>query len=164
MKKMLAATVLIVAGLTMGGSFAQENNDAASGTTTTEGAAAGGQAQQPELTPEQQAEARATIEIAQNLASYGETKGDALALVTAAKMLSSVPGRVLAPGETGAEGKSIDIEAMLKKAEDLSQGDELIARVAADARAAAEANARGYCVYAEYCYGGWCEWAYECYY
>jgi hypothetical protein len=54
--------------------------------------------------------------------------------VTAAKMMASVPGKVLADdakGEAGADkAAAFDIEGVLKKAEDLAQGDELITKVA----------------------------------
>ena len=41
-----------------------------------------------DLTNAQQAEGRLILETARNLVSYGETKGDALALVTAAKLMA----------------------------------------------------------------------------
>lgn len=146
MKKLLMATTFVVAGLTAGASVAQEKAD---------------------LTAAQQAEGRLVLETARNLASYGETKGDALALVTAAKMMASVPGRVLADGtkgEAGADGAAnFDIEGVLKKAEDLAQGDALITKVAGDVRTMAEANSKAVCYWEYYCYyNGWCEYAYAC--
>ncbi len=146
MKKLLMATAFVVAGLTAGASVAQEKAD---------------------LTNAQQAEGRLVLETARNLASYGETKGDALALVTAAKMMASVPGRVLADGtkgEAGADNAAIfDIEGVLKKAEDLAQGDALITKVAGDVRTMAEANSKAVCYWEYYCYyNGWCEYAYAC--
>lgn len=146
MKKLIIAATFAVASLTAGASVAQEKQD---------------------LTPAQQAEGRLVLETARNLASYGETKGDALALVTAAKMMASVPGKVLADGQKGEAGAdasaAFDIEAVLKKAEDLAQGDELITKVAGEVREAAAANSKAVCYWEYYCYyNGWCEYAYAC--
>lgn len=146
MKKFLIAAAFTVASLTASASVAQEKQD---------------------LTPAQQAEGRLILETARNLVSYGETKGDALALVTAAKMMAGVPGRVLADGQEGTAGAdkaaNFDIETVLKKAEDLAQGDELITKVAADVRSAAAANSKAICYWEYYCYwNGWCEYAYAC--
>jgi hypothetical protein len=146
MKKLLMASVFVVAGLSAGATVAQEKQD---------------------LTPAQQTESRLVLETARNLVSYGETKGDALALVTAAKMMASVPGRVLADGQTGEGGAdksaAFDIEGVLKKAEDLAQGDELITKVAGQVRETAAANSKAVCYWQYYCYyNGWCEYAYAC--
>lgn len=146
MKKMIIAAAFVAAAFTSGATMAEEKKD---------------------LTPAQQAESRMILETARNLVSYGEAKNDALALVTAAKMVASVPGRVLADGQKGEGGadkaSNFDIEAVLKKAEDLSQGDELIAKVAADVRTAAAANSKAVCYWEYYCYyNGWCEYAYAC--
>ncbi|MGN6146083.1 MAG: hypothetical protein ACTHOP_21120, partial [Mesorhizobium sp.] len=93
-----------------------------------------------------------------------EAMGDGLAVVTAAKWVAGVPGRVLAAGQDGATGANFDVEAVLKKAEDLAQGDELITKVAADVRKAAEANSKAVCYWQYYCYwNGYCEYAYYCY-
>ena len=58
--------------------------------------------------------------------------------MTGAKLLASVPGRVLADDQKGAGGAgkaaNFDIETVLKKAEDLAQGNELIAQVAKEVR------------------------------
>ena len=83
MRKLLLAAAFTAMSLTAGATLAQEKQD---------------------LTPAQQAEGRLILETARNLASYGETKGDALALVTAAKMMASVPGKVLADGQKGDAG------------------------------------------------------------
>lgn len=146
MKKLIIAAAFVAASITGGATMAQEKQD---------------------LTPAQQAEARMILETARNLVSYGETKNDALALVTAAKMVASVPGRVLADGQKGEGGAdkatNFDVEGVLKKAEDLAQGDELITKVAADVRAAAAANSKAVCYWEYYCYyNGWCEYAYAC--
>lgn len=146
MKKLLMASAFVIAGLTAGASIAQEKTD---------------------LSAAQQAEGRLVLETARNLVSYGETKGDALALVTAAKMMASVPGRVLADdskGEGGADKvANFDIEGVLKKAEDLAQGDELITKVAGEVRTMAAANSKAVCYWEYYCYyNGWCEYAYAC--
>jgi len=146
MRKLILAAAFALTSLTAGATLAQDKQD---------------------LTNAQQAEGRLILETARNLVSYGETKGDALALVTAAKMMASVPGKVLADdskGEAGADkAAAFDIEGVLKKAEDLSQGDELIAKVAADVRTAAAANSKAVCYWEYYCYyNGWCEYAYAC--
>jgi hypothetical protein len=146
MKKLLIAAVFVAAGLTAGASVAQDKQT---------------------LSTAQQAEGRLILETARNLVSYGETKGDALALVTAAKMMASVPGKVLADGQTGEGGADksapFDIEGVLKKAEDLSQGDELITKVAGQVRETAAANSKAVCYWQYYCYyNGWCEYAYAC--
>lgn len=146
MKKFLITALLVTSCLTPGATFAQEKKD---------------------LTPAQQMEGRLVLETARNLVSYGETKSDPLALVTAAKMMASVPGRVLADGQDGAAGAdkagAFDIEGVLKKAEDLAQGDELITKVAGEVRTQAAANSKAVCYWAYSCYyNGWCEYAYAC--
>lgn len=146
MKTYLIAAAFLAASLTPSVSFAQEKQT---------------------LGTAQQAEGRLILETARNLVSYGETKGDALALVTAAKMMASVPGKVLADGQTGEGGADkstgFDIEAVLKKAEDLAQGDELITKVAGQVRETAAANSKAVCYWQYYCYyNGWCEYAYAC--
>ena len=146
MKKLIIAAALLAASLTAGATVAQEKQD---------------------LTQAQQAEGRLILETARNLVSYGETKGDALALVTAAKMMSGVPGRVLADDQKGEGGpdkaSNFDVEGVLKKAEDLAQGDPLITKVAADVRAAVTANSKAICYWEYYCYyNGWCEYQYYC--
>ena len=145
MKKLAIAALIVATSLSPGGAFAQQKGD---------------------LSPAQQAEGQLTLETARNLASYGEMKSDPLALVTAAKMLASVPGRVLADGQEGSAGadkaSGYDVEALLKKAEDLSQGDALIAKVAGDVRTAAAANSKAVCYWEYYCSGGWCQYYYYC--
>jgi hypothetical protein len=146
MKKFIIAAAFVALSLTGGATFAEEKQD---------------------LSPAQQAEARQILDTAKALVAYGEAKNDALALVTAAKMVASVPGRVLAEGQDGSAGadksKSFDVEAVLKKAEDLAQGDELITKVAGQVRETAAANAKYVCYWAEQCYwNGYCEWAYAC--
>ncbi|CAG1014673.1 MAG: hypothetical protein F9K19_20925 [Rhizobiaceae bacterium] len=146
MRKFLIAAAFTVASLTANAAVAEEKQD---------------------LTPAQQAEGRMILETARNLINYGETKGDALALVTAAKMIAGMPGRVLADGQDGTAGANsanFDIETVLKKAEDLAQGDELITKVAADVRTAAEANSKAVCGWTPIaCYwNGWCDYVYVC--
>ena len=143
MKTFLLAAVLAVASLTAGATLAQDRKD---------------------LAPAEQAEARAVLTTARALANYGEAKGDPLALVTAAHLMAGVPGRVLAEGEQGgAAAKPFDYDAILKKAEELSQGDPLIAKVAGEVRERAAANAKAICYWRYYCYwNGWCEYAYYC--
>ena len=142
MKQLVVAAVLAAASLTAGATFAENRKD---------------------LTPAEQAESRAILETARALANYGEAKGDPLALVTAANMMAGVPGRVLADGQEGSAAKPFDYEAILKKAEELSQGDPLIKRVAEQVRERAAANAKAICYWRYYCYwNGWCEYAYYC--
>jgi hypothetical protein len=146
MRKILLAAAFALTSMTSSATLAQDKQD---------------------LTNAQQAEGRLILETARNLVSYGETKGDALALVTAAKMMAGVPGKVLADGQKGEAGAdksaAFDIEGVLKKAEDLAQGDELITKVAADVRTAAAANSKAVCYWEYYCYyNGWCEYAYAC--
>jgi opacity protein-like surface antigen len=116
------------------------------------------------LTPAEQAEARLVLQTARNLISYGEAKSDPLALVTAAKMMSSVPGgRVLADGESGGVGAGFDVEALLGKAEQAAKGDETILKLAGQVRLSATANTKAICYWEYYCYyKGWCEYAYVC--
>lgn len=147
MKKLAIAAFFVATSMMAGATIAQEKKQ--------------------DLTPAQQTENRLSLEIARNLVSYGEAKSDALALVTAAKIVASVPGKVLADdskGESGADkAVAFDIEAVLKKAEDLAQGDELITKVAGEVRAAAAANSKAICYWEYYCYyNGWCEYAYAC--
>ena len=84
-----------------------------------------------------------------------------------AKLLASAPGRVLADdqkGEGGADkAANFDIETVLKKAEDLAQGNELILQVAKEVRETAAANSKAVCYWEYYCYyNGWCEYSYCC--
>ncbi|MBX3577552.1 MAG: hypothetical protein KF723_10090 [Rhizobiaceae bacterium] len=146
MKKILIAAMFAAASLTAGASIAQDGAKASTG---------------------QQAEGRIILETARNLIAFGEAKGDALALVTAAKLMTSVEARVLADGTTGEGGpdkaQDFDIEGVLKKAEELSGGDELIAKVAADVRTAAEANSKAVCWWELECYwNGYCEYVLYC--
>ncbi len=144
MKKLLLAGLLAATSLTAGASLAEDKK--------------------PDISAAQQAEGRQILQTARALESYGEAKGDALALVTAAKMVASVPGRVLADGQQGDKGASFDIETVLKKAEGLAQGDELITKVAGDVRTMAKANSKAVCYWQYYCYwNGYCEYAYYCY-
>lgn len=144
MKKLLLAGLLAATSLTSGASLAEDKK--------------------PDISAAQQAEGRQILETARALESYGEAKGDPLALVTAAKMVASVPGRVLADGQQGEKGANFDVEAVLKKAEGLAQGDELITKVAADVRTMAKANSKAVCYWQYYCYwNGYCEYAYYCY-
>ncbi len=150
MRKLLLAVVLVMGGLVAGAAIAQEGQ---------------------ELTPQQEAEGRQTLEIARNLASYGEAKGDALALVMAAKMMAELPGRVL-PAEEGAptgdaaaapDGASA-IEDLLAKAEEMAPDDEAVTALVADVRAKAEEQSRAVCYWEYYCYwNGYCEYAWACF-
>lgn len=106
MRKLLLAAVLVMGGLVANATIAQEGQ---------------------ELTPEQEAEGRQTLEIARNLASYGEAKGDALALVMAAKMMAELPGRVLPPEEGAAAGTDAAAEGDMAAGEDAATEDEAAA-------------------------------------
>lgn len=116
------------------------------------------------LTPAEQAEARLVLQTARNLISYGEAKSDPLALVTAARMMSRVPGgRVLADGESGGNGTGFDVDALLGKAEQAAKGDETILKLAGQIRQSATASTKAICYWEYYCYyKGWCEYAYVC--
>lgn len=145
MKKLFLAGFLVATSLTAGASLAEE-------------------AKKADISEAQQAEGRQILATARALSSYGEAKGDALALVTAAKMVAGVPGRVLADGQKGEGGANFDVEAVLKKAEELAKGDELITKVAGEVRTMAEANSKAVCYWQYYCYwNGYCEYAYYCY-
>ena len=120
-----------------------------------------------QLTAEEQAEGRIVLQTARNLAIYGEAKGDALALVTAARMMAGVPGRVVASGpatharSTG--GMSFDVDGLLDKAEELAKGDPLVLKAAAEVRATADEKDGAICYWEYYCYyNGSCEYAYVC--
>jgi len=139
-KALMVAAALAVGGLAAGSAVAED--------------------QAKPRTAQEQAEAQMTLQTARQLVEYGEAKSDALALVTAAKMMVSIPGKVLADGQTGEKGTLFDIEGVLKKAESMAQGDEYIAKVAADVRKANEANSKWVC-YWEYWYGYYYE---VCYY
>ena len=120
-----------------------------------------------ELSAARQAEGRHVLATARGLISYGEARGDAMALVVAARMIESVPGRVLADGQTGEAGAGsttdYDIEAVLRKAEALSRGDASIAKAIAELRATATADEETSCYWEYYCYyNGECEYTYSC--
>lgn len=126
---------------------------------------AGTVANAQELTAEQQAEARITLQTARNLALYGEAKGDALALVTAARMMAGVPGRVVAaPAPAGSSGHvSLDVEGLLARAGELAKDDPLVSKAIAEVRMQADEKARSICYWEYYCYyDGSCEYAYVC--
>lgn len=123
--------------------------------------------QSGELTAAAQAEARIVLMTARNLAIYGEAKGDALALVTAARMMAGVPGRVVASGPAerarSAGGMSFDVDGLLRKAEALAKGDPLVLKAAAEIRATAAGKDDAICYWEYYCYyNGSCEYAYVC--
>ncbi len=141
-----AAAVAVAMGIAGGAAFAQDSQ---------------------QLTWEQQAEGRLTLRTARDLAAYGEAKGDALALVAAARMMAAVPGEVIAGGpperSRSAGGMVFDVDGILKKAEELAKGDPLLTKAAADVRAMAAEKARSICYWEYYCYyNGSCEYAYVC--
>jgi hypothetical protein len=138
MRKLIIAAMFAVSALTAGASMAQDK---------------------PAFTPEQQAEYAATAQTARSLSSYGEAKGDALALVTAAKMIAGLPGDIRAA--EGSTGAALDVETILKKAEELAPGDEIITKIAGDVRAAAAANPKG-CYILEVCNYYYCNYYLVC--
>jgi hypothetical protein len=142
MRKLVIATALAVSTLFVQSTLAQDTNA---------------------LTPAQQAEAQAILETARNLANYGETRSDALALVMAAKMMTDVPGRVLADGEEGGQGSNFDVDGLLTKAAELAPDNTTITELAAEVRAKAEEASRAVCYWEYYCYGGWCQYYYACF-
>ncbi len=142
MKKFIVAVAMVVGVIFTQASVAQEGQ---------------------QLSPAEQAENQAIIETARNLASYAEARGDALALVVAARMLTEVPGRVLAEGEQGDSGAMIDITGMLDRAEQLANGDEFITAQIAEVRQAAEEASRAICYWEYYCAYGWCQYYYICF-
>jgi hypothetical protein len=142
----LAAAVAVALGITAGETAAQDKQD---------------------LTAGEQAEGRLTLQTARDLASYGEARGDALALVTAARMMAGVPGKVVAGGSAersrSAGGMVFDVEGLLKKAEELAKGDPLVTKAAAEVRATATGKEGSICYWEYYCYyNGSCEYAYVC--
>lgn len=142
MRKLVIATALAVSTLFVQSTQAQDTNA---------------------LTPAQQAEAQAILETARNLANYGETRNDALALVMAAKMMTDVPGRVLADGEEGGQGSNFDVDGLLTKAAELAPDNTTITELSAEVRAKAEEASRAVCYWEYYCYGGWCQYYYACF-
>lgn len=142
MRKLVIATALAVSTLFVQSTLAQDTNA---------------------LTPAQQAEAQAILETARNLANYGETRSDALALVMAAKMMTDVPGRVLADGEEGGQGSNFDVDGLLTKAAELAPDNATITDLSAEVRSKAEEASRAVCYWEYYCYGGWCQYYYACF-
>ncbi len=142
MRKFLIATALVACTMFTHSTMAQEGDA---------------------LTPAQQAESQAILETARNLANYGETRGDALALVMAAKMMTDVPGRVLADGEEGGQGTNFDVDSLLTKASELDPDNATITELSAEIRTAAEEASRAVCYWEYYCYGGWCQYYYACF-
>ena len=136
MRTMLAAIALVFGVVLTQASIAQESKP---------------------LSPAEQAQDQGIIMTARNLASYADARGDALALVVAARMLTQVPGRVLGEGEKGAGGASIDINGMLDRAAKLSNGDQDIAGEIKKVRQAAEETSRGMRYWQYYCSYGWCQ-------
>jgi hypothetical protein len=72
------------------------------------------------LTPEQQANARITVETAANLAAIAESTKDGAAMLVAAKLLAGV-GPVAKPGEALKDGKPVllDVKALAESAKSL---------------------------------------------
>lgn len=102
-------------------------------------------------TPQERGEVASAARTALSLASYGEAKGDALAIVTAARIMAALPIEV--------EGTSeVSVETMLTKATELAPGDATIARIAEDVRTVAGGNPKGFRCWLELiCYdNGYC--------
>ena len=137
MKKLFAVMTMVVGVIFAQGSVAQDNQ---------------------KLTPAEQAMNQATIETAQHLAAYGDAHDDALALLVAARMLTSVPGRVLAQGEEGDKGNMVDISGMLDRAGELAKGDQYVTDQIGKVREAADESSRAICYWQYYCSYGWCQY------
>ena len=137
MRKLIIAAMFAAATLTTGSTLAQDKQA---------------------FTPAQQAEFAATAQTARSLASYGEAKGDALALVTAAKIIAGLPGEIRSEGGAAS---TLDVESILKKAEGLAPGDEIITKIAGDVRTAAAANPKG-CYIVEVCNYYYCNYYLVC--
>lgn len=147
MKRLILAALFAASSLTSTMSLAQE---------------------QVKLSAAEKAEYSATLTTARALASYGESKGDALALLVAARMIESVPGPKLADGQDPSAGtdnlKFFDTATLVSKAKELAPADALVTKTASELSVSPQANTRGACYWAYYCnyYGCWYEWA--CYY
>ena len=102
-----------------------------------------------ELTPEQQANARTTVETAANLAAIAEATKDGQAMLVAAKLLAGV-GPVAKPGEALKDGKPVllDVKSLAETAKSLGAD----AGTADGVAAMSKPQPRG-----EYCY-----WYYNC--
>ena len=117
------------------------------------------QAQEPMMSTAEQAEQRLTLEMATNLIRYGEARQDALALITGAKLMASVPG-----GVNSAEDAGIDLNAVLQAAADLGGDSTAIATLVAEVQASIEEAERAICYWQWYCYwNGYCEYWWVCF-
>lgn len=109
--------------------------------------------------PEEQAEQRITLETATSLINYGKAKSDPLALLAGARMMASVPAKVM-----DAEGKAMDVGAVLDDAVKLSGDNEHVAALAADVRDDLDTSDRGMCYWQYQCYwNGYCQYFWYCY-
>ncbi|MCL4187497.1 MAG: hypothetical protein KJZ85_07800 [Rhodobacteraceae bacterium] len=107
----------------------------------------------------EQTEQRITLETATDLLAYGRAKGDALAILAAVRMMTTVQTQIL-----GADGQPIDLGAVLDEAAGLAGDDANLLAMIDELRPAAEAQYRGGCIWAWQCYwNGWCEYAWLCY-
>jgi len=116
-------------------------------------------AQQPVALAAGQTEQRITLETATDLLAYGRAKGDALAILAAVRMMTTVETQIL-----GADGQPLDLGAVLDEAAAIAGEDANLLAMIDELRPAAEAQYRGGCVWAWQCYwNGWCEYAWLCY-
>lgn len=116
-------------------------------------------AQQPMALAAGQTEQRITLETATDLLAYGRAKGDALAILAAVRMMTTVETQIL-----GADGQPLDLGAVLDEAAAIAGEDANLLAMIDELRPAAEAQYRGGCVWAWQCYwNGWCEYAWLCY-
>jgi hypothetical protein len=113
-----------------------------------------------EDTVRQRAEYSAIAQTAARLVSYGEAKGDALALLAAARMIATLPVSLESAGQSAV----LDVDTIVRKAETIAPGDRIIARIADDIRATESGNTKGLrCQYDEICYSnGYCEYWITC--
>lgn len=141
MKRHLAALALALGALTL--------PLAASAQTAT----------QKDASAPEQTEQRITLETATSLLNYGRAKGDPLAILTSARLMSTIPARVV-----GADGNPVDLEAVLDEAVTVSGGDASITALAEATRGELGGADRGMCYWQYQCYwNGYCEYLWWCY-
>lgn len=102
------------------------------------------------------------LALARQFLTYGKAEKDALAMLTAVRMYAGVKGTVLAEGDEGKAGKTIDLHAILDEAATYAGDDEHIKALIEETRGkvARAPKSRGVCVWAYYCnvYGCWYAW------
>jgi hypothetical protein len=98
------------------------------------------------LDKKQQAELSARADAFLNMVSYGEAEKDPIVLLSAVKLLDSLPfASVSTTDEKGKEAKQFDRDTILKQAKEFAAGDtELLAIIAKVQDAPAKTEVRGY--------------------